>query len=332
MTLDDLKKMQEDHDDASDDEDKKQDMFAGGEKSGLAVQNPGQAGGSGGPTDHFKNIMNQAKQNRDRPAAAGEEPEQQQQQQQQQQSSNFSGRAQTLGGDDAESQTVEDPAAMARARQQTLLRVNRTLHLWADGVSIDDGPLFRFDDPANANMMAEINRGRAPLALLDVQPEQEVDLNLEPHKNENYVQPVKKWKPFSGEGQRLGSPTPGPAGASTSSSSTATAAPSQQQQQTSSSATNTSAQGGAAPSVDDTLPTLTLQIRLGDGTRLTSRFNSSHTVGDVYAFVDAASPGSAQRAYALMTTFPSKELDDKGVVLGDMGEFRRGGVVVQKWK
>ena len=33
------------------------DLFAGGEKSGLAVQNPG-----GNPADHFNNIIQQAQQ------------------------------------------------------------------------------------------------------------------------------------------------------------------------------------------------------------------------------------------------------------------------------
>lgn len=309
MTLDDLKKREEDGDESEDEDDKKQNMFAGGEKSGLAVQNPGQGGG---PVDHFKNIMNQAKQNRERPKAAGEEESGPSR------SSNFSGRAQTLGGDDAPSEVLEDPAAMLRQRQQGLPRVTRTLHLWADGVSIDDGPLFRFDDPANQAMMAEINQGRAPLALLDVQPGQEVDLNLDPHKDQNYVQPPKKYKPFSGSGQRLGSPTPGPAPSSSSTNSTSTTA------QSSSSST--------APAVDDSQPTLQLRVQLGNGTRLPARFNTTHTIGDVYAFVNAASPESAQRAYALMTTFPSKELDDHSAVLGDMAEFKRGGVVVQKWK
>jgi UBX domain-containing protein 1 len=32
-----------------------------------------------------------------------------------------------------------------------------------------------------------------------------------------------------------------------------------------------------------------------------------------------------------MTTFPSKELSDWSVTLGDLPEFKRGGVVVQKW-
>ena len=84
--------------------------------------------------------------------------------------------------------------------------------------------------------------------------------------------------------------------------------------------------------VDESQPTVVLQIRLGDGTRLTSRFNTTNTVGDVYRFVNAASPISQSRPWALMTTFPSKELDDQNSVLGDLAEFKRGGVVVQKWK
>jgi UBX domain-containing protein 1 len=80
------------------------------------------------------------------------------------------------------------------------------------------------------------------------------------------------------------------------------------------------------------MPTLTLQVRLGDGTRLSSRFNTTHTIGDVYDFVTRASPASQGRVWALMTTFPSKELTDKDQALGDIPEFKRGGVVVQKWK
>lgn len=313
MTLDDIKKRDEE-DDSEDEEDKKQNMFAGGEKSGLAVKNPGQGGG---PTDHFKNIMNQARQSRERPPAAGEEPAEVPAR-----SSAFTGRAQTLGGDDAPSQVVEDPQASSRSGRQATTRVNRTLHVWADGISIDDGPLFRFDDPANQSIMAEINRGRAPLALLDVQPDQEVDLTVDPHKDENYKAPAKKFKPFSGGGQRLGSPTPG-----SSTSGTATTAPAPSQPTSAASTADTS-----APQIDSNAPTVQLQIRLGDGTRLQSRFNTTHTVGDVYAFVDRSSAASTQRPYALMTTFPSKELDDRAVVLGDMADFRRGGVVVQKWK
>lgn len=194
--------------------------------------------------------------------------------------------------------------------------------MWQDGFSIDDGPLHRFDDPANAPVLALINQGRAPLALLGVQPGQEVDLNLDPHKDQKFVQPKTKYKPFGGSGQRLGSPTPG----------LSTNAPAQPATASASSASSTSTVPSTpAVAVDESQPTLTLQIRLGDGTQLRSRFNTSHTIGDVYEFVNASSPASTTRSYALMTTFPSKELSDKSLVLGDMADFKRGGVVVQKW-
>lgn len=326
-TLRDLQASADDDDDEEDEDKKRRDLFAGGEKSGLAVQDPsrGNGGGRGGRgADHFQNILSQARNNA--PRAGGDDDEEEAAGPPG--PSNFTGPAQTLGGDDAPSRVIADPTANPAAGRRpggaSLPRISRTMHLWADGVSIDDGPLFRFDDPANQPLMEQINQGHAPLSMLDVQPGQEVDLNLDPHKDENYVKPKPKYKPFGGSGQRLGSPTPGVASSSSTATTTAPA-PSQQ----------SAVPGGAAPAtneVDESTPTVTLQIRLGDGTRLQSRFNTTQSIGDVYDFVNRASPASTERPWALMTTFPSKELEDKSVVLGDMSDFKRGGVVVQKWK
>lgn len=183
---------------------------------------------------------------------------------------------------------------------------------------MDDGPLYRSDLPENAATLRMIQQGSAPLAILKVQQGQEVDVHLEQHKGK-YEKPKTKWKPFSGGGQRLGSPTPGPESRTDNPSplpTTAAAPPATQ----------------SAPTVEiiESEPTISLQIRLGDGTRLVSRFNTTHTIGDVYSFVSAARP--AERDWVLMTTFPSKELVDKALVLGNTSEFKRGGVVVQKWK
>ncbi|KAJ4314304.1 protein phosphatase regulator [Neodidymelliopsis sp. IMI 364377] len=289
-------------DDAQDDEN--QDFFAGGEKSGLAVQNPNQAN----PRDHINNILKRARQNAPRPGGDDERP-----------ASRFQGSGTTLGGDDAPSRHIPDPNASIPSPPP---RAHRELHLWRDGFSVDDGTLFRYDDPANARTLEMINTGHAPLHILNVEHGQEVDVEVHAHKDEDYKQPKKKYVPFGGSGQRLGSPTPG---ASTS------AAPAVASSSTTATPAST---GSAQPSVDvdSSAPIVTLQIRLGDGTRMQSRFNTTHTVGDVYSFVDRASPDSQSRAYALMTTFPSKELTDKAQVLGDMAEFKRGGVVVQKWK
>jgi UBX domain-containing protein 1 len=150
---------------------------------------------------------------------------------------------------------------------------------------------------------------------MNVQPGQEVDVNILQHDTD-YVKPKAKYKPFGGQGQRLGSPTPGPGPRAAPAAATATAA------------TET---GPEKPSIDESQPTVTLQIRLGDGSRLSARFNTSNTIGDVYDFVMRANPANRTRSWVLMTTFPSTELKDKGVALGDLQEFRRGGVVVQKW-
>jgi UBX domain-containing protein 1 len=303
-----------------DDDDEDQDFFAGGEKSGLAVQNPGN------PRDEIESILDRARRwvvsgansrstriltyHRNIPRPGGDDDEQPH--------SRFTGRGVTLGGEGTESRVIDDPRANISRPPP---RVQRILHLWVDGFSVDDGPLFRYDDPANAATLAMINQGRAPLELLNVEHNQEVDLQLDNQKDTKYVQPKKKYKPFSGTGQRLGSPTPG--------ASARPSASSGQQPATAASSSTASTTGVTAPSVNESQPTVTLQIRLGDGTQLRSRFNTTHTIGDVYAFVNAASPISS-RAYVLMTTFPSKELTEKGQALIDT-ELKRGGVVVQKW-
>lgn len=200
-------------------------------------------------------------------------------------------------------------------------RVQRTLHFWADGFSVDDGDLYRSDEPRNAEILEGIRQGRAPLYIMNVLPGQEVDVEIKQH-DEKYVKPKPKYKPFSGHGQRLGSPTPSVRSSAPGSPSTAAAA---------AAAVAEAGPEPAKPTIDESQPVVTLQIRLGDGTRLASRFNLTHTIGDVYDFISAASPASQSRAWVLMTTFPSKELTEKGTALGELAEFKRGGVVVQKW-
>ncbi|PGG95085.1 hypothetical protein AJ79_10273 [Helicocarpus griseus UAMH5409] len=282
------------HDHGHDDSDEAQDMFAGGEKSGLAVQNP---------DDIKQKIIEKAKRTTPRPADDSKP-----------RTSHFTGAARTLGGDDAPSQFVPDPNAN---RPQRAPRVTRVLHFWTDGFSVDDGDLYRSDDPRNAEILNGIRQGRAPLSIMNVQAGQEVDVEIKQH-DEKYVKPKPKYKPFSGAGQRLGSPTPGPGTQSPSPTPAATP-------------TTAETTGPEAPKIDESQPTVTFQIRLGDGTRLTTRFNTTNTIGDIYSFVAAASAASQQRPWVLMTTFPSTELTDKEAVIGDLKEYRRGGVVVQKW-
>ena len=282
-----------DHDDDGDDN--QPDLFAGGEKSGLAVQNP----------DDLKKKIVEKAMKREKPRQE-DEPKPRK--------SYFTGTAHTLGGEDGPSRIIEAPPQPAQQNQ----RVDRVLHFWNDGFSIDDGDLYRTDDPRNAEILDGIRQGRVPLNIINILPGQEVDVEIKQHQ-ENYVRPKKKYVPFSGQGNRLGSPTPG--------------VPSMP------GAFTTTPAAAASPNVelvkadvDESQPTITIQIRLGSGTRLPARFNATHTIGDVYSFVAAASPESQNRPWVLQTTFPPTELTDKSQILGEMADFKRGGVMVQKWK
>lgn len=167
-----------------------------------------------------------------------------------------------------------------------------------------------------------IRQGRAPLHLMNVQYDQPVDVKLQQH-TENYHALPKVYRPFGGEGRRLGSPVPGDRSAAPPPPPT-----------TSTMTTNTSAAASGVQTsthVDESQPTLLLRIQMPDGTRLPARFNTTQTVNDVYEFVQRASPGTQTRPWVLATTFPNKDHTDKGLVLGEMPEFKKGGTAVVKW-
>ncbi|KAF9874949.1 SEP domain-containing protein [Colletotrichum karsti] len=305
----------DDEDDEDDDDRGRGDLFAGGEKSGLAVQDPSQEGG--GAKKIISDILAKAKANASRPESASPAGPSR---------ATFRGTGQTLGGEGVESRSIPDPNAFQEGSDgppaQTGEPQERTLHLWQDGFSIDDGELHRFDDPENAMDLNMIRAGRAPLHLMNVRYDQPVDVKLHQHA-ENYHPLPKKYKPFGGEGRRLGSPVPGE-GSSSASASAATAS-------TTTASASASSAAGPQSTVDESQPTLTLRIQLPNGTRLPARFNTTNTVNDVYEFIQNASPDTRSRSWVLATTFPNKDHTDRSLVLGEMPEFKKGGTAVVKW-
>ncbi|KAF8541576.1 hypothetical protein BDD12DRAFT_494359 [Trichophaea hybrida] len=294
-------------DDDSEEEDekkRKRDLFAGGEKSGLAVQDPGDPSAAG----HGNLIQDILKR-----AAEGGQRRRQDEEQQAAPPTRFSGSGHTLGSDTTASVVVPDPVAATPAPREN---VTRTLTFWRNGFSVEDGPLMRYDDPANREILQAIENGRAPMSVMNVAPGQPADVSVFKRLDEDYIPPKKRFVPFSGHGQRLGSLTPG--------ESLAAAAPPAAQP-----ATSTTHVAATSVNIDSSAPTTSLQIRLGDGTRLVSRFNHSHTVGDLYNFVNSSSSGSRNRSYVLQTTFPNKELKEMEQTIKDAGLIN--AVVVQKW-
>ncbi|KAK7749662.1 protein phosphatase regulator [Cytospora paraplurivora] len=305
----------DDDDDEDDDADRRgpRDLFAGGEKSGLAVQDPSR--NAADPQNVIKDILAKAKANAKRTTSEEASPGPSR-------SSNFRGSGVTVGGEGTESRTIGEPQVPRTPRSEELPVVTRTLHLWRDGFSIEDGPLRRYDDPQHAVDLQMIRTGRAPLHLMDVEHGQRCDVRLQQHE-EDWHQLPRIYRPFGGQGHRLGSPVPG--------ASTGASVPLQNAPAPAASSPAPAAAPAPVADVDSSQPSVAIRFQMPDGSRLPARFNLTHTVGDLYQFARSASADTRDRPFVIQSTFPSKEYKDQGQKLEEIDAFKRGGIAVVKW-
>ncbi|EST05184.1 SEP domain protein [Kalmanozyma brasiliensis GHG001] len=318
-----------DEDDDDDEDDDEMNYFAGGEKSALSVENPEARRGRNQPGgDLVKEILKRAaeegKRHPEEAAAGGSrgggsKPAASS-------SFAFTGRGRTMN-DAAEPEPSTSTGSMPGGLGNRAGAANddeddddegevaiRNLTFWEDGFSVEDGELMRYDDPAHAQTLAAINSGHAPLDLLNIRFGQQVQVHVHRRTDEKYKPPPMK--PFAGSGNRLGSPAPASFASSSRSQPAAPAA-----------APNAGSQDFQ---VDADKPTTQLQIRLGDGQRMTARFNTTHTVADLRGYINAANPGMSSRDYVLNSSFPPKPLTDESQTLQDAGLLN--AVVIQKFQ
>ncbi|KAI8813228.1 hypothetical protein BJ742DRAFT_475852 [Cladochytrium replicatum] len=302
----------------SNSEDDGEDYFAGGEKSGILMK--GGAGKKPEPSDLVKQILEKA-------SKAGPPPEDFEKKEKKKPA--FIGSGYRLGSEDEPPAQTPQASSSSSARVpatpagQDMEVVERQLTFWRNGFSIDDGPLMSHDDPQARQFLEAINSGRAPPQLLNVAYGQPVEIKVAHRMEEDYKPPPKKpLKAFSGGGQRLGAPIPGETVSAPAVSSIPGSFP------------------GSAPAaaieslgpvvvVDESVPVTSIQVRLADGSRAVYKFNDTHTVGDIRNQINRNRPGDADRNYALMTTFPNRELTDSSATIKDAGLVN--AVIVQKY-
>lgn len=283
-TLSSLNSQDNDHGEKS--VDQPQEWYAGGERSGMAVQPPPKPEG-GSLVDR---IMRRALEER---AAGGSSfppsfsPEQQQ--------SNpiiFTGRGQT------ESNEPDDDEGEIAVRNITF---------WRNGFSIGDNAFYNTEDPANRHILESILQGRAPQGIFNVKNGQRVEMRVTDRHGEDYVSsPPSSSQPFSGQGRRLGGIVP-------SVDTTVAAADPLMGSSTSSSNEN-------PIELDSDQPTVQIQIRLADGSRLIAKVNPSHTIGHLRAFVLSQRPDAAgSRPFVFKVVMPPKVLDDDSATIKDTG-------------
>ncbi|KAK3022364.1 hypothetical protein RJ639_045315 [Escallonia herrerae] len=177
--------------------------------------------------------------------------------------------------------------------------ITHIITFWSNGFTVDDGPLRRLNDPENAPFLESIGKSECPK-------------ELEPADRTTPVHVQQKRKiPFQGMGRTLGSTSSNPVAEPT------VDAP----------ARNTAPHAAMGLIVDQALPSTSIQLRLADGTRMVSRFNSHHTIRDIRDFIDAL-PGGP-RSYQLQTVgFPPKQLADPDQTIEQAG--LANSVVIQK--
>uniref|UniRef100_A0A2A4J2R8 Uncharacterized protein n=2 Tax=Heliothis virescens TaxID=7102 RepID=A0A2A4J2R8_HELVI len=271
---------------SSSDEEEGQAFYAGGsERSGQQILGPGK-GRKDIVTEVFKSV-------RERGAVVFEDEP----------SSTSRGRSAFSGVGYRLGQTADDHEEAAPAgnqQQQTDQPRSVRLRLYREGFTVDSGPLRHYTDPDHADFLNCIRRGEIPPELSG---SGEVRVSLEDRRHEECPRHIAKPPPFSGKGHLLGSPTPPTVGATAAVAGDAADR-----------AANLRAAQDAVK-LDDAAPVTTIQFRLADGSRLTGRFNHSHTVGDLQAYVSRAEPAYQLQAFVLLTTFPSRELADPAATL-----------------
>lgn len=334
------------HDDGPDSDDNADtpNLYTGGERSGLSVQDPEahrrqrllqalaqarQGGDEGQGMDLVNNILRQAAEGGPAPppfaggasAGAGEDSS----------AGGHSwghGRAvnapepapgpmrgdEPTDGDEEDEEDEEDELAV------------RHLIFWADGFTVEDSELYRYDDPENQRLLRAIESQRAPNSVFNVRPDQQVDLHIERRMDQPYTPPPPgPTRSFAGAGNRLGSPVV-PSGGASPAPASAPPAPA------SAAAAPAVNAGAGAPhpafELDTSQPVTTLQLRLADGTRLVQKFNQTHTVGDVRRFLTASGTSAPDQPFILTSSFPPKALTDDAQTLKDAGLLN--AVVIQK--
>lgn len=284
---------------SSDSEDEGQAYYAGGSAtSGQQILGPPKKKGADFVSEMFKRAREsgaEAVEGSSAPGTSGAS-----------RGPTFRGTAFKLGSDETPSAPVADPRAAKKQQEPREF----TLKMWQNGFSIDDGELRDYNDPRNRAFLASVMSGRIPEELVREARGGEVHVNMEDHKQEEYVRPKASAKPFQGTGNMLGGVVPAVTGASAA----APATPATPE----ANATN-EAKAKEETKVSSDAPQTNIQIRLDDGSRLVATLNHTHTVGDLRRYVTTARPQLSDCEFSLRTSYPPKELTDDAATLDAAG-------------
>ncbi|KAJ7696841.1 SEP domain-containing protein, partial [Mycena metata] len=194
------------------------------------------------------------------------------------------------------------------------------LTFWRDGFTMEDGPLMRYDDPANAKLLEAIHAGHAPPSLLKVPVGHPVDVHVTSRTDDDYG------RAFSGAGMRLG----GADGACCWPGSTLVrpfvfimfTALSKNLVPHNGSTINQPSKVGEARS------STSVQIRLPDGQKMVCHINLTQTVADLRDFINTSRP-NLTRPYTISAVYSTRVLKNKNATTQQ--EKLENSAVMVRW-
>jgi len=197
-------------------------------------------------------------------------------------SSRSTGNSSFQGG----SNNLNNESRSAPAKEKVIL-----LKMWKNGFTVGEKEeealtLRGYEEPENQQFMESIKKGEVPNELRSQVQNGNVALDMEDHRDEDYVPP--KVILFSGSGNQLGN--------------------SAKKSQSSTSVSNADV-GSFELNVDESEPVTSIRIRLSNGQTVVQKFNKSHLVADLRKFI-AQKSGKAPGDFNIMTSFPRKNLTD----------------------
>jgi len=216
------------------------------------------------------------------------------------------------GGDSAPAGPSDPAAAMEALRAQAASNSGpppegaARVTIYADGFTVNGGPLRKLADPANKKFMDDIMQGFCPEELRDPASNQPLSVALEDKKTMSYAE--------AQSGGMTGGVRPGGApGVVASTSEGLQGGP--------------VASGEANVTVSQDKPVTSIQFRFGNGERKAQEFNEDALVEEVFAFVAQV---TGTESFQLMDQggFPPKPITDKTKTIKEAG-LMKGAVTVR---
>jgi len=185
-----------------------------------------------------------------------------------------------------------------------------TLTLYRNGFVVNDGPLRELTDPANQEFMRILVSGGVPpeLASSADPVNRSLNVNLSDKRGEDFTPPAPPaYVAFSGEVHTLGG--------------------NDNVEINESSIFNFSTVSDTTPTIDESKPTTTIQVRLNNGKKIRIKLNYTSTIADLLALIKVQQ-GSSSSNFTLSAGFPPKDIVGTTSTIEEAGLI--GAAVTQK--